>query len=151
MIADRRDVLRLGFALAVLGAAPARAITYAPPDYWIYFEPDSAELPPVAMQVIIDMKPAFDGWVKDSGAPPRYRITGSIDGVEEKARRTKLAGQRVKAVADAMVTNGVDRAQIIVTEKIPGLFAPTVRGQPEPLARAVFVELDYTVRLEDLR
>jgi len=151
MNTDRRDVLRLGLALTLVGAAPARAITYAPPEYWIYFEADSAELPPVAAQLIIDMKPRFDGWVKDSGAPPRYRLTGSIDGVEEKTRRTKLAAQRVKAVADAMVANGVDRAQIVINKKVPGPFAPTARGQPEPLARAVYVELDYTARLEDLR
>jgi len=50
-----------------------------------------------------------------------------------------------------MIANGVDRAQIVRNKKIPGLFAPIVRGEPQPLARAVYVELDHTVRLEDLR
>jgi len=95
MSTDRRDVLRLGLALTLVGATPALAITYAPPEYWIYFEADSAELPPDAAQLIIDMKPRFDGWVKSSGAPPRYRLTGSIDGVEEKAPSWPLNAPRL--------------------------------------------------------
>jgi hypothetical protein len=146
MIIHRRDILGLGAALALGGVGTARAITYAPPERWLYFDYGSAELSPEAVQIIIGMKPEFDAWAGPSQIA-RYELIGSIDGKETAARLKTLVGRRIEAVTKVMLTSGVTPAQISVRRAIPGDFPHVERGEEQPLARAVHVQRPFVVHI----
>jgi hypothetical protein len=146
MIIHRRGILGLGAALALGGVGTARAITYAPPERWLYFDYGSAELSPEAVQIIIGMKSEFDAWAGPSQIA-RYELIGSIDGQETAARLKPLVGRRIEAVTKVMLTSGVTPAQISVRRAIPGDFPHFERGEEQPLARAVHVQRPFVVHI----
>jgi hypothetical protein len=65
MIVDRRGAMRLGLAFAVGGASIARATSYRIPEYYLYFDSNSAALSEGASQVIQAAKAFFDAVSND--------------------------------------------------------------------------------------
>jgi hypothetical protein len=146
VILNRRGVLGLGAIVTAASAGAARATSYRPPERYLYFDYGSAELSPEAVQIIVEMKPEFDGWAGPSQIA-RYELIGSIDGKETAARLKPLVARRIEAVTKVMLTSGVTPAQISVRRAIPGDFPHFERGEEQPLARAVHVQRPFIVHI----
>jgi hypothetical protein len=138
---DRRNVLGLGALLALGNAGAARAITYIRPDHYVYFEHASDVLLPAALRVIDETKPIFDGWAAEAKQPARFLLSGSIDGAETGGHLQALMARRVEAVRTALVERGADPALISTAPRYEGEFAWFLKGEVQPLARAVHIQL----------
>ena len=140
---NRRLGLGLMLGVAVGVAGRAWATTYRIPTFIIYFPENSAVISDESLEFIGQAQRYYDATVAAPEVHNQWcRLMGGVDGAEFARGRQSLALERAHSVAKALQGLGLKQAVLYPTLlRGPAPFEGALPGKPEPLNRAVWIDL----------